>query len=219
MKILLLEDELMLQSSIYEYLETFGYKITCFSDGLKALNNLKEYDYDLLVLDINVPNVDGLNIIKQLQENNIFTPTIYISANIDIETISKAFELGAIDFLKKPFHLKELSLRIKKELANINNDNKKYVVLSKNYAFDLETSTLYYNKKSQKLTNKRLQIIKYLAINQGLVITIEILREYIWLNEAVSDATIRTELSRLKKELHDNFISNIKGVGYTIEKL
>ena len=219
MKILLLEDELMLQSSIYEYLESFGYKISCFSDGLKAFNNLKENDYDLLILDINVPNINGLNIIKKLQENNIFIPTIYISANIDIDTISEAFELGAIDFLKKPFHLKELSLRIKKELLNMTSDKKKYVVLSKNYAFDLETNTLYYNKKAQKITNKKLQILRYLTINQGLIITIEILREYIWNNEAVSDATIRTEVSRLKKDLHDNFITNIKGVGYTIDKL
>ena len=218
MKILLLEDEIMLQSSIYEYLNTLGYKVNCFSDGTLAQEHLKENEYDLLVLDINVPHVNGLEIVTQLHEKNIFTPTIYISANTDINTISTAFKLGAIDYLKKPFHLKELELRIQKELINIQNTKKKYIILSKNYALDLETNTLYYNKVAQKLTNKKLQIIKYLSINQGVIITIEILREYIWNNEAVSDATIRTEVNRLKKTLNEDFIKNIKGVGYTIDK-
>ena len=77
---------------------------------------------------------------------------------------------------------------------------------------------LYFNKTPQKLTNKKLQIVKYLALNIGRVITIDTLREYIWDNEPVSDATIRTEMSRLKKTLKEDFILNIKGVGYTIDK-
>jgi DNA-binding response OmpR family regulator len=206
----------MLQSSIYEYLDTLGYKVNCFSDGEVVNDHLKHNEYDLLILDINVPNIDGLDIIKNLHKNSTFTPTIYISANTDITTISKAFELGAIDYLKKPFHLKELELRIEKEIINMKNVNKKYIILSKNYAFDLETNTLYYHKEIQQLTNKKLQIIKYLAINKGVVITIETLREYIWQNEPVSDATIRTEINRLKKRLKEDFIKNIKGIGYTI---
>ena len=218
MKILLLEDELMLQSSIYEYLDTLGYKVNCFSDGKVAQDDLDEQEYDLLILDINVPNINGLNIIKNLHENNTYTPTIFISANIDIDTIATAFELGAIDYLKKPFHLKELELRIEKEILNIKNDKNKYITLSKNYAIDLETNTLYYHKEAQQLTNKKLQIIKHLSINVGVVITLETLREYIWNNEPVSDATIRTEMSRLKKSLKEDFIKNIKGVGYTIDR-
>ncbi|MEA2049519.1 MAG: response regulator transcription factor, partial [Campylobacterota bacterium] len=175
-------------------------------------------DYDLLILDINVPNIDGLTIIKHLKEKSTFTPTIFISADVNIDTISTAFELGAIDYLKKPFHLKELELRIQKEMLNIKNDNNKYITLSKNYALDIEKNSLYFHKELQILTNKRLQIIKYLSLNIGIVISIETLREYIWNNEPVSDATIRTEMSRLKKTLQEDFIINIKGVGYTIKK-
>jgi len=219
MKILLLEDELMLQSSIYEYLDTLGYKVNCFSDGKDANDELQCNEYDLLILDINVPNIDGLNIIKNLHQNKTFTPTIFISAAVDIDTISTAFELGAVDYLKKPFHLKELEFRIQKEMLNIKNDKSKHITLSRNYAIDLETNTLYYNKEAQQLTNKKLQIIRYLALNIGVVITIDILREYIWNNEPVSDATIRTEVSRLKKILHEEFIKNIKGVGYIIDRI
>ena len=218
MKILLLEDELMLQSSIYEYLDTLGYKVNCFSDGKLAQIELEKNDYDLLVLDINVPNIDGLTIVKDLHKKDNFTPVIYISANIDIDTISTAFDLGAIDYLKKPFHLKELALRIEKEMLNLENNKNKYITLSKNYAFDLETDTLYYHKKIEPLTNKKLQIIKHLSRNRGVVITIEILREYIWNNEPVSDATIRTEVNRLRKSLKEDIIKNIKGVGYIIDR-
>jgi DNA-binding response OmpR family regulator len=171
-----------------------------------------------LILDINVPNIDGLEIVQNLHKTNIYTPTIFISANVDIETIATAFKLGAIDYLKKPFHLKELELRIQKEMLSLKTNKSKYITLSKNYAIDLETNTLYYNKEAQQLTNKKLQIIKHLSMNVGVVITLEILREYIWNNEPVSDATIRTEVSRLKKSLNEDFIENIKGVGYTINK-
>ena len=119
MKILLLEDELMLQSSICEYLETMKYKVNCFSDGKIAQEDLNKQDYDLLILDINVPNIDGLTLMNNLTKKDDFTPTIFISADININTISKAFDLGAIDYLKKPFHLKELGLRIEKEVSRL----------------------------------------------------------------------------------------------------
>ena len=218
MKILLLEDEKMLQTSINEYLSDLGYIIECFSDGLEAQKTLNECEYDLLILDINVPNIDGLELVKNLQNKQDFTPTIFISANIDINTISEAFDLGAIDYLKKPFHLKELGIRIQKELDNIQKVRNKHIILSKNYSLSLEDNILYFNKNVQQLTNKKFQIIKYLASNMGIVITLETLREYIWNNEPVGNATIRAEMSRLKKALKEDFIKNIKGVGYTIDK-
>ena len=218
MKILLLEDEMMLRTSIKEYLNDLGYFVTCFSDGLKADEDLQNNEYDLLLLDINVPNIDGLNVMKNLHNNDTFTPTIFISANTDINTISDAFDLGAVDYLKKPFHLKELGLRIQKELESIKKQKNHMVVLSKNYCISLDTNTLYYNKEPQQLTNKKLKIIHYLASNIGIVITIDTLREYIWDSEPVSDATIRTELNRLKKALKEDFVKNVKGVGYTINK-
>jgi DNA-binding response OmpR family regulator len=218
MKILLLEDELMLQTSIHEYIEALGYEINCFSDGLEANKELHENEYDLLLLDINVPNISGLEILENLKNSFSFVPTIFISADTSIDTISKAFEYGAIDYLKKPFHLKELGLRLQKEIANIEQSKNVYINLSKNYYFSQDDNMLFFNKEPQKLTNKKLQIVKYLALNIGRVITIDTLREYIWNNEPVSDATIRTEMSRLKKSLSEDFIQNIKGVGYTIDK-
>ncbi len=218
MKILLLEDELMLQTSINEYLDDMGYVVTTFSDGLLAFEELNTNDYDLLLLDINVPTLSGLDVAEKLKENNNFTPTIFISANTDINTISQAFDSGAIDYLKKPFHLKELAIRIQKEIENIQKIRNKHILLSKNYSLSLDENVLYFNREVQQLTNKKFQIVKYLAKNIGTIITIETLRIYIWDNEPIGDATIRAEMSRLKKELKEDFIKNIKGVGYTINK-
>jgi len=218
MKILLLEDELMLQTSINEYLDDMGYVVTTFSDGLLALEELETNGYDLLLLDINVPTLSGLDIVAKLNESNNYTPTIFISANTDINTISKAFDCGAIDYLKKPFHLKELAIRIQKEIESIQKITNKYIILSKNYSLSLDENVLYFNRQVQQLTNKKFQIVKYLAKNIGTVITIDTLRIYIWDNEPIGDATIRAEMSRLKKELKEDFIKNIKGVGYTIER-
>ncbi|MDD2699576.1 MAG: response regulator transcription factor [Arcobacteraceae bacterium] len=218
MKILLLEDELMLQSSINEYLNDMGYIVSTFSDGLLAFEELEKDGYDLLLLDINVPSLNGLDMINKLKEQNNYTPTIFISANTDIKTISEAFDSGAIDYLKKPFHLKELAIRIQKEIENIQKIRNKHILLSKNYSLSLDENILYFNREVQQLTNKKFQIVKYLAKNIGTIITIDTLRIYIWDNEPIGDATIRAEMSRLKKELKEDFIKNIKGVGYTIER-
>jgi DNA-binding response OmpR family regulator len=195
-----------------------GYIVSTFSDGLLAFEELEKNDYDLLLLDINVPTLSGLGMIGRLKEQNNFTPTIFISANTDINTISEAFDCGAIDYLKKPFHLKELAIRIQKEIENIQKIRNKHILLSKNYSLSLDENVLYCNREVQQLTNKKFQIVKYLAKNIGTVITIDTLRIYIWDNEPIGDATIRAEMSRLKKELKEDFIKNIKGVGYTIER-
>ena len=114
MKILLLEDESMLRSSIEEYLEALGHKVLSFGNGEEAYEAIKSDVFDLLILDINIPKMNGFSLLKSLNEIEQAYPSIFISANVDIEDISKAFELGAYDYLKKPFHLKELVLRIDK---------------------------------------------------------------------------------------------------------
>ena len=112
MKILLLEDEIMLNESICEYLESLGHIIEAYIDGKTAFEAMKIQKYDLYILDINVPHIDGLTLLEQIHQLNIHVPTIYISALVDIEDISRAYNLGCFDYLKKPFHLKELALRL-----------------------------------------------------------------------------------------------------------
>ena len=218
MKILLLEDELMLQSSIEEYLFSLGHSVVSFARGDKALESLKDDVYDILILDINVPHVDGFELLECLRNCDILTPTIFISALVEIEEISKAFSLGASDYLKKPFHLKELGLRINNIAGVMERQNRQHVVLSVNYSYFKQNSELHYFGKVQTLTKKQILILELLCHNIGMVLSFDKFRSYVWNHEPVDNATIRAEISRLRRVLKEDFIENIKGVGYKIER-
>ncbi len=216
MKILLLEDEQMLSEAINEYLLSAGHQVTSFYDGIDALDALQNEIFDLLILDINVPGIDGLDLLEQLHALKIRPPAIYISALVDIEGISRAYHLGCYDYLKKPFHLKELSLRIDKVMQSCTIPQN-HLRLSKSYAYDASTSTLMCNNVTQTLTKRQLQIIDLLARNRSRVVDFDQFRNYVWDEEYVDNATIRAEVSRLKKSLKEDFIQNIRALGYMID--
>jgi len=217
-KILLLEDELMLRSSIEEYLEALGHKVISFGNGEEAYEAIKKDVFDLLLLDINIPKLSGLSLLKALNDIEHSFPTIFISAIVDIDDIACAFELGASDYLKKPFHLKELGLRIDKIKKESAIKNLQHIILNKKYVFSKNEQMLFYNNNVQVLTKKQLQILTLLCENIGIVVDFEKFRSYVWNDEPIDNATIRAEISRLRKLLKEDFIVNLKGVGYKIER-
>jgi DNA-binding response OmpR family regulator len=216
MKILLLEDEVMLCEAINEYLLSLGHRVVTFSDGSKAFELLTQETFDLLILDINVPGIDGLDLLEQLHTLKIRPPAIYISALVDIEGISRAYDLGCYDYLKKPFHLKELALRIDK-VMQVCTIPQSHLRLSKSYSYDASTSTLLCENVSHPLSKRQLQIIDLLSRNRGRVVDFDQFRTYIWDEEYVDNATIRAEVSRLNKSLKEDFIQNIRAIGYMID--
>lgn len=217
MKILLLEDDIMLNNTIKKYLESTGHIVIPSRDGKECLAILSQQQFDLCVLDINVPHMDGLSILEKLHDAKRMVPTIFISALLDIEDISRAFDLGCHDYLKKPFHLKELTLRINKILKTrqVPQQHKR---LSKSYSFDAQTLTLYFNNEPHILPKRKLQIIELLSQNRGLVVNYDMFRIYAYNDEEIDNATIRAEVNRVKKSLKEDFILNIRGVGYMIER-
>lgn len=217
MKILLLEDEVMLNESICEYLHSEGHQVESFFDGLKALEAIKESAYDLLILDITVPGLDGLTFLEKIHALKIHVPAIYISALVDIEDISRAYDLGCNDYLKKPFHLKELSLRVNR-VKILDTTPRVHLRLSKNYSYDQEHSTLLFNQETQILTKRQSQIIDLLSRNRGRIVDFEQFQNYVWSEQIVDNATIRAEINRLKKNLKEDFIINVRGMGYMIDK-
>ncbi len=218
MKILLLEDETMLRNSIEEYLDTIGHEVVSFSNGQEAFEDIKNNSYDLLLLDINVPYLNGMELFKKINEIESVPTTIFISANIDIEDITQAYELGANDYLKKPFHLKELALKINHIKKMQSAKDFVQIVLTKHYRFSKEKQILFYNNSIQHLTKKQLQIITLLSYNLGIVVDFDKFRSYVWNHEPVDNATIRAEISRFRKTLKEDFIVNVKGIGYKIDK-
>lgn len=217
MRILLLEDDVMLNRSITQYLQSTNHEVRTVRDGRNCLRILEEENqFELLILDINVPDINGFEVLETLHGRSILVPTIFISALIDIEEISRAFELGCYDYLKKPFHLKELTLRINKITQSqiVPKQNKK---LSSKYSFNSNTLTLLYNNMAQTLTKRQIQIIQLLARYRNSTVNYDMFREFVWQDNDIDNATIRAEVNRLKKVLNEDFIINIRGLGYMIE--
>ena len=217
MKILLVEDDIMLNEMTAEYITSTGHIIKSVKTGTESLQILEKEKFDLLILDINLPDIDGFTILEKMHEQKRMIPTIYISALIDIEDISRAFDLGCFDYLKKPFHLKELTLRINKILKTriVPQTHKR---LSKHYSFDSENMTLLYNNEPHILPKRQLQIIELLALNRSLVVQYDMFRDYVWNDDYIDNATIRAEVNRVKTVLKEDFIKNIRGSGYMIER-
>ncbi|KAB7885580.1 response regulator transcription factor [Poseidonibacter ostreae] len=217
MKILLLEDDVMLNEMISEYLSSTGHVVKSTTTGQECLETLDKEKFDLLILDINLPDVNGFTILETLHEQKRMVPTIYISALIEIEDISRAFDIGCHDYLKKPFHLKELTIRINKILKTTIVPQK-HKRLSKNYSYDSETMTLLFNNEPQILPKRQIQIIELLAHNRSLVVQYDMFRNYVWNDDFIDNATIRAEVNRVKKVLKEDFIKNIRGSGYMVER-
>jgi DNA-binding response OmpR family regulator len=218
MKVLLLEDELMLQGAIKEYLSDTGFEVTAFEDGQEAYDNIASNSYDLFIFDINTPSMDGLSLLDRLQKEKIYVPTIFISAITEIEQISQAYALGCYDYLKKPFHLKELSLHIDRLLKMADIRAKDFIKISKMYSYDAENQSLLFDGEEQLLTQKQLQIMDLFAKNINKVVDFEMLRHYAWDDSPVDNAIIRAEIHRLRQVLKEDLITTLKGVGYRLSK-
>lgn len=216
MKILLLEDEVLLNNTICDYLRDIGHMVVSFRNGYDALENI-DNTFDLLILDINVPTVDGFGVLKELNDRGMFIPTIYISALVDIEDITKAYELGCREYIKKPFHLGELGIKINQILKK-EQTTTSHIKFSKSYSYSKDKKTLYFNNEPQSLTKKQLEIIHILALNINMIVDFERFRVDIWNGENIDNPTIRAEISRLKKVLKEDFIKNIRGLGYKIDR-
>lgn len=217
MKILLLEDDILLNKAIDKFLSKEGHEVETFRNGQLALDAILKTRYDMLLLDINVPMLSGLELLERIDSKKIQIPTIFISALRDIEDISKAFDLGCHDYLKKPFHLKELSLRIEKILKS-SYIPQSHIRLSQHYSLDRESNTLRFKGEAQILSSRQMKIILLLASNRSMVVEYELFQEYAWDNIDVEIPTIRAEINRLKKILKEEIIINIRNMGYMIKR-
>ena len=207
MKILLLEDNQRLNNSIKKRLELKGYSIDAFSDGMKALK--QAYDgYDCFILDINVPSIDGLYILKELREN-MNTPVLIISSNIELDTIKDAYGFGCDDYLKKPFYIDELELKIEK-LCHLDVDT----ILNSEFTYNMNERELYHNKKVIKLTKKETLLLHFGLSNKEKILNFEQISSYVWEGEMTSTDSMRTLVMRLRKKLPKETIETLVDVGY-----
>jgi len=212
MKVLLLEDDVILQDIIEEFLLENGYEVESFYDGEKALDAIGSTNYDILLLDVNVPSIDGFEILAYLRDIGNTTPVIYITSLAGIDDLKKGFALGADDYLKKPFDLEELKVRIDR-IAKSNH-------LQDEIEFDgmrfvPKAHQIYIGDRVIEMRQKEAQVLEYFVRNQGKIISAEEIIENIWEDEHVpTHATIRTYIKNLRKMFDKEYFDNIKGEGY-----
>ena len=151
MKILLLEDDLIFCEIISEYLQDQGYQVFQAFTGEEAKELIYTYKYDLLILDINVPIISGINVLNDFRKSGYKTPAIFITSLTNTQELEKAFEVGADDFIKKPFSFNELKARINyiKRIYNI--DINEYIKINEDISFDALNMTIIKDKKSKIL--------------------------------------------------------------------
>ena len=164
MKIFLLEDDCSLNDSIKEILESEKFVVDSFDDGLKAYENISTY-YDLYIFDINVPNVDGLFLLEHIKKINQNSKVIIISANINITKLKEAYKKGCDDYLKKPFDLEELLLKVGKYNQNINR-----VYLNSECFFDIKEKRLFVDNTEVGLTTVEAKLLLLLILRAPLKI-------------------------------------------------
>jgi len=199
-------------------LQSSGYVVESYAEGQSALDAaMNSEDFDLLILDINVPTLNGFDMLRQLNEHKQGVHVIFISAMVDVEDIVKGYELGCSEYIKKPFHLEELGIKINQIVKKDQNFSNR-MLLSKNYSYCKDKQSLYYKNEPCELTKKQLHIIHTLALNINMVVDFERFRLDVWEGANIDNPTIRAEISRLKKSLKEDFIKNIRGLGYKIER-
>lgn len=214
MKILLMEDELHLRQNIKKYLTLRGHEVDDFEDGEQLLELAHPADYDCLILDVNTPEIDGFEVLEYIRKNNITTPALFISALTDVQKVLKAFELGADEYLKKPFDLAELEARMLK--INQKYSKESQLIIDDTLTYDFQNRTLLKNSIQCKLSPIQKKILYILIKNKNQLVTFGMLIDYVWNDKEISHNTIASTIRTLKKDLPDSFIQNVKGEGYII---
>lgn len=214
MKILLLEDDDILRKNIEKFLTIKKYKVDSFDNGSQLLDNTNLFEYDFFVLDINVPDIDGFEILKYIKDKNIETPVIFISGLVDIEDLTKGFELGCSDYLKKPFDLEELELRLK----NIQNSFTAHdrIKLSNGLIYDFDAKSIFKDNKIIELSKKQSEILYILMKNNGNVVTFNTITDYAYEDDFRDIHTISSHIRDIRKMIGSEVIKNVRGVGYKI---
>ncbi len=221
MKLLVVEDEKMLQEIITKGLKKCGYAVDHADDGEMALEMFGENEYDLIVLDLNLPKVDGMEVLHQIREKNQEIKVLILSARSDIEDRIAGLDDGANDYLVKPFDFLELEARIRCLLRQ-RVVMEEMILTHRELSLNTKNKTVCYGELKLDLTKKEYGILEYLMVHKEEVVSAETLIEHVWDSEVdLFSNTFKFHMSSLRKKLLEktsiDWIKNIRGVGYQME--
>jgi two-component system, OmpR family, response regulator len=217
MKVLLLEDEYMLRISISEFLEDMGFEVSGFSNGERAFDATYETRFDLYLLDVNVPGMNGFELLRTLRAEGNKTPAIFLTSMVNVNDLQEGYKSGCCDYIRKPFDLTELQLRIMHALKSYYHDGENLLDFGGGLIYDTEHFTLTHNDNNITLSKTENEIFGVLLKHKNQVVSVEMFQDEIW-GEYVDPANIRVQINNLRKKLPLEIIQNRRGLGYIIER-
>jgi DNA-binding response OmpR family regulator len=220
MKILIIEDEKELVLAIKKFLETEGFLCETAYAYSDAEDCISSYNYDIIILDLTLPGGDGINLIKLIKSTNKHAGLLIVSAKNSLDDKIKGLDMGADDYITKPFHLAELNSRIKSLVRRQLFDGGNVMEFNE-IKLDFDSGVVFVNGKAMDLTRKEYEILVYLIMNRNKVITRESIAEHVWgddISYADSYDFIYSHIKNIRKkiELNDgsNYLHSVYGIGY-----
>jgi DNA-binding response OmpR family regulator len=213
--ILLLEDDLQLSDTVKQFLEYSGYNIYPAYDASEAKDLIYEKHLDLMLLDIKVPHQNGFDLLQEIRDSGNFTPAIFITSLNAVDDVTKGFDIGCDDYIRKPFALKELLARVevilKRNFGSINNQ----VDLGNGYNFDIKGLFLTHHEEKVPLKTKEAKLLALFLKSKNELLTYEKIFDVLWdYNENPSQGSLRAYINTLRHALGKSKIETIKHLGY-----
>lgn len=218
MRLLLIEDDLALGEGIHQALSREGYTVDWLKDGSSALHSLLSETFDLALLDLGLPRMDGLDVLRRLRESGSNLPVLILTARDATEDRIAGLDAGADDYLVKPFDLAELKARLR-ALLRRSAGRARVLIEHAGISLDPSTQQVTYHNEAVPLTPKEYQLLYELLSPPGRVMTRERLMQllYGWNEEAESN-TLEVHIHHLRKKFSTDLIRTIRGVGYLVEE-
>lgn len=218
-RILLLEDEKLFAKTLYDFLKELNFCVDVAYDGEEALSKSYENHYDLYLFDINVPKLNGIELLKTIRDYGIKVPVIFLTSYKDDKTLDECFLNGCDDYIKKPFKVRELSLRINavlKRTGRISNQ----VAISNDCYYDFNSRRVYCGDKYIHLHLKVIQLLELFIENNNNTISTQCIIDRLWsTHEEHSEGSIRLYITKIRKIVGKDKIVSIKKLGYKISNI
>ncbi|CAA6823847.1 MAG: Two-component system response regulator DccR [uncultured Sulfurovum sp.] len=215
-KILLLEDDANLNETVTEFLEDEGHDVVSVFDGYEAQEKLYESKYDLLLLDVNTPGINGFALLKEAREEEVLAPAIFITSLDSVNDLEQGYDSGCDDYIRKPFALKELQIRVETLIRRgFFHDTKELINISNRVLYDVKNNELVIDDKIVPLGNKESKLLKLFMKTEGEVLSHERIYQHLWdFGEEPSDTALRTYIKNIRKIIGKDRIVSIKKQGY-----
>lgn len=216
LNVVIIEDDIQLNLVLSEYFTMKDFKTICIHDGMEAMEFIETaspHKINLYIIDINLPSYSGLDIVKYIRKIDIQTPIIMVTASLEIQNLTDAFDFGCSEYIKKPFHIKELEIRVNKLMQK----DIKVIHFSDDFYYNEDNKSFVYKNEIIELRLKEQRLIEILFQNANKLVSTEIIHDYVWEGEIREIYPLRQLLTDVRKKLPIDIITTKVKQGYIIK--